>query len=399
MSNNTRNGLTVFLLVLLAGVAFGAGYFVNDMAGVRRGSAQSQADFDLFWEAWDRVEGSFIGELPQDQERTYGAIRGSLAEIDDPYTVFIEPVAREIEREELQGRFGGIGAFVSRPEEGGDVVLEPIPGNPAEAAGVLSGDILLAVDGVEILPELTVEEITALVKGEIGTAVTLTVLHPGASEPVDIEVVRGDILLPSVTYNIVEEDPTIGYVRLARFSGESSGEVAEALQALQEQGAQRFILDVRQNRGGLLDAAVSVADLFLTDGPILYQTSKTEGEQAFNASADTLVPEAPLVVLIDGGTASAAEIVAGALNDRERATLVGPEPSFGKGSVQIVFDLSDGSSVHVTSARWLTPSRKQLDGDGLAPDVLVELTQEALENGRDEVLERAVKFLQETTTP
>ncbi len=397
MSNKARNGLTILLLVLLAVVAFAAGYFVNDMAGVRRGSAQEKQTLDLFWEAWDRVEGSYMGDLPADKQRTYGAIRGSFSAIEDPYTVFIEPVEREQERQELQGRFGGIGAYISRREEGGDVILEPIPGNPAEAAGILSGDILLAVDGVDILPAMTVDEITAMVKGEQGTAVTLTILHPGASQPVDIDVIRGDILLPSVVSNLLPEDQTIGYVRLSRFSGESSEEVGDALLALQDQGAEKFILDVRQNRGGLLDAAVGVADHFLSDGPILFQASKTEGERAFSATAATIVPAAPVVVLIDGGTASAAEIVAGALHDRGRARLIGPEPSFGKGSVQIVFDLSDGSSVHVTSARWLTPNRTQLDGDGLPPDILVEISQEAIENGRDEVLEQAIKTLQETT--
>ena len=249
--------------------------------------------------------------------------------------------------------------------------------------------------GCQILAEMTVEEITDLVKGEKGTAVTLTVRHPGETDSVDIDVIRGDILLPSVIYNLLEEDQTIGYVRLSRFSGESSAEVGDALSDLKEQGAERYILDLRQNRGGLLDAAVGVADHFLSDGPILFQASKSEGERTFNATTATLIPDAPVVVLVDGGTASAAEIVAGALADRGRAQLIGPEPTYGKGSVQVVFDLSDGSSVHVTSARWLTPNRTQLDGDGLEPDILVEVTQEALDNGRDEVIERAIQALQE----
>jgi carboxyl-terminal processing protease len=311
--------------------------------------------------------------------------------------VFIEPAAREVERERLQGTFGGIGAYITRSEDTGEVILEPIPGNPAEAAGILTGDILLAVDGSPISAEMTVPEIIDLVKGEKGTTVILTVRHPGAAEPVDISVVRDDILLPSVAYRLLEQDATIGYIQLSRFSGESSTEVGVALQSLQAQGATQFILDLRQNGGGLRDAAVEVVDHFLADGPVLILESQEEGERIFNATAETIALNEPLVVLVDGGTASASEIVAGALQDRGRAALIGNSPTFGKGSVQLVFDLSDGSSVHVTSARWLTPNRHQIDQSGLQPDVLVEVTQDDIDNGRDPVLDRAVTYLQEAT--
>lgn len=393
MSNRVRNGLTIFMLVLLSLSAFAAGYFANDILN-ENGAALAQEDFDVFWEAWDRIEQFYIGELPTAQERTYGAIRGAVESVNDPYTLFIEPVVRERERESLQGTFGGIGAFLSRPEDGGDIVLEPIPGNPAEIAGILAGDVLVAVDGVEITPEMTVADVADLIKGLKGTTVTLTVIHPGALEPVDIEIERDDILIPSVTYRLLEEDATIGYIQLTRFSGESSNEVADAIRTLQAGGAEKLILDLRQNGGGLLDAAVDVADHFLDGGPVVYQESKTDDDRTFSATSATLAPDMPLVVLVDAGTASASEILAGALQDRERAKLVGGSKTFGKGSVQLVFDLSDGSSIHVTSARWLTPSRQQIDGQGLEPDVLVEITQEAIDNGRDEVLTRAVEFLQ-----
>ena len=155
-----------------------------------------------------------------------------------------------------------------------------------------------------------------------------------------------------------------------------------------------MILDLRNNGGGLLNAAVDIADLFLSDGPILFQVSRDEGEREYLATSETLAPDIPLVVLINGGTASASEIVSGALQDRGRATLIGDHPSYGKGSVQLVYDLSDGSSVHVTSARWFTPDRHQIDQQGLQPDISVEITQEGLDNGRDEVLNRAIEFLQ-----
>jgi carboxyl-terminal processing protease len=395
MSNKVRNSLTILLLVTLMISAFVAGYFIRDIRSTYDASAYDQEDFEVFWEAWGKIEDNFLGEIPNGRQRTYAAIRGSMDALDDPYTVFIEPVAREHEREQLQGKFGGIGAYVSRPEDGGPVILEPIPGNPAEAAGILSGDVLVSVDGELLTADMTVAEVADIVKGDKGTVVVLTVIHQGESEEVDIEIVRADILIPSVTYRIMEEDPQIGYIRLSRFSGESGGEVADALEELLAQGASQFTLDLRQNRGGLLDAAIDISDHFLDGGPVVLQQSKDDGEKTFNATLKTMVPEAPLVILIDGGTASASEIVAGALKDRDRAQLVGNENSFGKGSVQLVFDLDDGSSVHVTSARWFTPKRTQLDGEGLEPDILVELTQEAIDNGRDEVLNRAIQLLQE----
>ena len=386
------------MLVILAASAFAAGFLARELVDGRNNAALAHAEPDeetaLFQEAWALIEGNFLGTLPESRQVTYGAIRGSLATLNDPYTVFIEPAARDVERERLQGSFGGIGAYITRSEETGEVTLEPIPGNPAEAAGILAGDVLLAVDGRAITAEMTVPEIVDLVKGEKGTTVTLTVRHPDAVEPVDIGVVRADILLPSVTYRLLEADPTIGYIALSRFSGESGNEVGAALQDLLAQGATRLVLDLRQNGGGLRDAAVDVADHFLDGGPVLYLESQEEGEIVYNATDETLAPDQPLVVLIDGGTASASEIVAGALSDRQRATLIGSK-SFGKGSVQLVFDLSDGSSVHVTSARWLTPNHRTLDGNGLEPDIPVTTTQEDIDNGRDPVLDRAVQYLQE----
>jgi carboxyl-terminal processing protease len=300
-------------------------------------------------------------------------------------------VAREQERESLRGNFGGVGAVLEL-NESGEIVLSPIEGNPAELAGILEGDILIAVDGQQIDQELSIGDVAELIRGEEGTKVTLTILHPNASEPEDITIVRAAILLPSITFNLLEEDPSVGYIKLSRFSGESNAEMQEALEELKELGAEKLILDLRQNGGGLLDAAVNVSDQYLKEGPVVYQISKDEKEKIFEASNETPADDIPLVVLIDQGTASAAEILAGALQDRDRATLIGTN-TFGKGSVQVAYDLSDGSSVHVTSARWLTPNRHQIDQQGLSPDIPVELTEEAIADGRDEIMEEALAYL------
>lgn len=394
MSTRNRDILTVVLVLLLTMASFTAGFFVNDFVELRGGQITPEdqsGDFAVFWEAWGRIEQNFIGQMPTTKEMTYGAIRGALSVLGDPYTLFIEPVAREQEINSLRGNFGGIGANLQR-NEAGDVVLSPIPGNPAEASGILEGDILLAVDGSAVSTEMTVEDIAMIIRGDVGTAVTLTVMHPEQSEPSDITITRAVILLPSVFSRILPEDPTIGYIRLSRFSGESGGEVESAILSLQEQGAEMLILDLRQNGGGLLDAAVEVGDHFLDEGVVLYQNSRAENEKVFMSTDETVAADMPLVILIDRGTASASEIVAGALQDRERAVLVGTT-TFGKGSVQLVYDLKDGSSVHVTSARWYTPDRNQIDQQGLAPDIEVVPTEAGIADGRDEVLEAAIDYL------
>jgi carboxyl-terminal processing protease len=395
MSMRSRDILTVFLVLLLVLASFAAGFFVNDFLAIQTGqniAGSREETFAVFWEAWGKIEQSYIGDLPGSTEMTYAAIRGAVGILGDPYTVFIEPVAREQERESLRGNFGGIGATLVR-NEAGEVILSPIPGNPAQEAGILEGDILLAVDGLEIREEMTVEEIAQIIRGEEGTAVTLTVVHPDETEPADITIIRAVILLPSVSYQILPQEPTIGYIVLSRFSGESSGEVEAAIFSLQEQGAEKLILDLRRNGGGLLDAAVDIGDHFLDEGVVLYQVSRTEEEKVFMSTDTTAANDMPLVILIDGSTASASEIVAGALRDRDRAILIGTT-TFGKGSVQLVYDLSDGSSIHVTSARWYTPDRHLIDHQGLEPDIVVVPTEEAIANGRDEVLERAVEYLQ-----
>lgn len=381
------------MIALLAAISFGGGFVARELVGdSSRIRGVGGDDFSVFWEAWDRIEASYFGELPSSRQMTYGAVRGAISVLNDPYTVFIEPAARELERDNLRGNFGGIGASV-RQDEDGNFLLAPIAGNPAEAAGILEGDILLAVDGHDISSDMGVEDVVQLIRGEEGEAVTLTVLHPGAAKAISITIIRAAIRLPSVNYRVLEEDRSIGYLQLVRFSAESDIEVGEALVALQEQGVQRLILDLRQNVGGLRDAAVDVSDHFLDQGPVLYQVSKDEDERVFSATEETLAVDMPLVVLVDGGTASAAEIVAGALQDHDRAVLIGLN-TLGKGSVQDVYDLSDGSSIHVTSARWFTPDRNAIDNQGLTPDIIVQPTQEAIDSGVDEILHEAIQYLQ-----
>ena len=363
----------------------------------------TRPDLALFWEAWSLLDRSFFGESPSTTRQLYGAISGLTASFDDPYTLFVEPAPRQLERDDLRGRFGGIGANIE-PTAAGYRLL-PLPQQPAAQAGVQAGDWLVAVDGEPISLEVGLDAVVALVRGEPGSSVTLDVLRgespeAGASEiPLDaeelrFEITRAEIELPSVTWQLLDWDelragdsaltaqipagglPTIGYIRHSLFSERSAAEMRLALDELQADGAERFLLDLRGNPGGLVDTAVAVADLWLDDGVILYELQADGERETFEATAGAL-SDAPLVVLVDGATASASEIVAGALQDRGRAVLVG-EQTFGKGSVQLIYELADGSSLHVTNAQWLTPNEQPIQGQGLTPDEIIPTGEDAL---------------------
>jgi carboxyl-terminal processing protease len=223
--------------------------------------------------------------------------------------------------------------------------------------------------------------------------VVLTVEREGAADPIDLTVVRAVIETPSVFWRILEENPTIGYIQLTSFTERSNDELGQAIDELTEQGAKSFILDIRGNGGGLLETAVDVASQFLDDGVVLQENRKNEGERVYEARGQGKALDQPLVLLVNGGTASASEIVAGALQDRNRAPLIG-EKTFGKGSVQLIYELSDDSRLHVTVAKWFTPNNNAIDGVGLVPDIEVLLTQEDRDNNRDPQLERGISYLQ-----
>jgi carboxyl-terminal processing protease len=345
----------------------------------------------VFWEAWERIEHYFYGELPSPRERTYGAIRGTLALLNDPYTIFVEPQPRELERDHMRGFYGGIGVALQRDEEG-QTVLSPYPDSPAEQTGVHDGDILLAIDGDTISSEASLDDLRSWLRGEIGTTVMLTLSRSRSGDapptpPFDIVVIRDEIQVPSVTWRVLGQAPDVGYIRIESFTERTSSEILPPLQELQQ--AKGLILDLRGNSGGLIDSAITVASQFLDNGAVLYHQVGREQERTSEVQEDGIATDIPLAVLINGKTASAAEIVASALQDHGRAPLIG-ESTFGKGSMQLVYDLSDGSSLHVTSAIWLTPDRHQIQGRGLTPDIYIPHS-----NGPgDKQLDRAVDYLQ-----
>jgi carboxyl-terminal processing protease len=239
---------------------------------------------------------------------------------------------------------------------------------------------------------MTVDDVVTLIRGDVGTIVRLTLRRQSRVESVVVEIERQEIPSPSVEWRMLEEADGVGYIRIMLFSDRTNTELMDALEDLQDQGMTDLVLDLRGNGGGLFDAAIDVSSRFLRDGVVVYQTEKDGHQQAYKVKGGATFAELPLVLLIDGGTASASEIVAGALQDHDRAVLVG-QMTFGKGSVQQAFDLSDGSSVHITASKWLTPNRRQIDQQGLVPDFEVLITDEDRNLGRDTQLERALEVL------
>jgi len=353
----------------------------------------SEKTFQLFWEVWDLVQRHYYDELPDMEQVTYSAIRGMLETLDDRYTAFIEPDVAAILEEDATGKFEGIGAFVDLDESGRLRIVDTFEDGPAEAAGLRAEDRVIAVDGESVVGD-TLYEAIGKIRGPAGTEVALTIEREAAVEPFTVTVERARLEIPVVESEILDDG--IGYVSLHEFSATASEALEDELESLLAQNASTIILDLRQNPGGWLDQAIGVADLFLDDGLVAVERFSDGSERAFRARSGDLAEDVSLVVLVNNGSASASEIVAGALQDRERALLVGTS-TFGKGSVQRPFTLSDGSELRVTVALWFTPDDQRIQGQGLTPDIEVPWTEEQqLEDpDTDPQLERAIEVLLE----
>jgi carboxyl-terminal processing protease len=373
----------VAFFVLVAVSAFLVGVMFE-----RRTNAANDPELATFWEVWDIIEQDFFGEMPSAQERKFGAINGLIASLNDPFTSFAPPELAAARREQIDGHFGGVGIVVRANDSFQVEVMSIIPGNPAEEAGIIAGDIFVGVDD-HPLDGMTTDQVADLVRGEVGTNVKLTMFRPGTGETLDFTIRRAIIETPTV---FSENMDGIGYVRLSTFNGVATSQMEDHLQSLLDEDVEAFVLDLRANGGGLLDESVSIADLFLDEGIVLTQRSSDGSEEVFRSDNGDLAEDLPLIVLVDGGTASAAEVVAGALQDRDRALLVGSE-TFGKGVVQLVYDLVDGSQLRVTSSAWFTPEDHAIHNTGLSPDLEVELAFDI--SGDDLILQEALDYLNE----
>jgi carboxyl-terminal processing protease len=345
--------------------------------------------FQPFWEAWNIVHDEYVDQPVDDLSLMQGAIRGMMDALGDQHSSYMDPKTYQDANDSLSGEYEGIGAWVDTTADY-LTIISPIPGSPADQAGMQSGDKIIAIDG-EDMTGIDAELVRQRVLGPAGSTVVLTVAREGESESLDFSITRDKIVIKSATGEMLEND--IGYVQITTFGDKTTPELRAALEELMAQNPKGLIIDLRNNGGGYLQTSVEVASEFIGDGVILYEQYGDGERTTYRALKDGQATEIPLIVLINEGTASASEIVAGAIQDYGRGKLVGVT-SFGKGSVQNWVPLSnDQGAVRVTIAKWLTPNERTIQGDGLLPDVEVEITDEDRQANLDPQLDKAVEVL------
>lgn len=400
-----RPSRSLVILVSLAVVAtsFSSGWFLGRQQGIRsvvpagegRVTNQGQVsatlgndvDFAQFWNVWNLVKENFYKQPVSDKELFYGALKGMVAATGDRYSVYFDPDEAESFSSALAGKFSGIGAELG-VKDNQLVIVAPLPDSPAETSGLLAGDKILAIDGTETTG-MAVDSAVSLIRGDEGTTVTLTISHDGAADAEDITITRSIITIDSVKWSIDENG--IATINIFEFNQDTSGLFNQAVNDALSKDAKGIVLDLRSDPGGFLTAAIDVASAWIGYQPVVLEKQQ-EQTQAYPGVSAPRLASIPTVVLVDGGSASASEIVAGALQDYGLATLVGTQ-TFGKGSVQDYRDLPDGSSVKITIAQWFTPKGRTINETGITPDAIVEYTKEDADAKRDPQKEKAVEIL------
>lgn len=355
-------------------------------------------EFETFWEAIQLLHRDFYGELPAAEDATYNAIRGVVNELGDPNTSFLTPNEADLFRTNISGSFEGIGARVEWDTEMDTLrITEPFESQPAWQAGLRRGDRILAVDGESIIGSNLTDAVNK-VRGPKGSIVTLTVLRitEEEEETFDIDVERDRIETPTIATDRLGDNDEIAYIKLNTFNRNAGQLVKQTVEDAVQREAVGIVFDLRGNSGGLLQEAVKVANVFLEDAPILIERFSDDRVDHYQTTEKAVAKDLPMVVLVNEGSASASEIVAGALQDNDRAQLVGTV-TYGKGSVQLPHTLKDGGIMRVTVARWYTPNDRTIDGEGLQPDLLVELSEEARNSDADPQLDAALTLLAEET--
>jgi len=381
----------IALSILLAGVI---GHTIGDDGGSGPTTVNVVDPYDTLAEIEAILNQDFVNPDAVDPDALLnGAIQGQIDALGDAHTVYISPEDLALGVDIISGTFEGIGAQVDQdPVTGEIVIVAPFRDSPAEKAGIRAGDVILAVDG-ESTEGWSVAEAVKRIRGEGGTDVTLTISHSdGESE--DLVVTRDTIEIPTVYAAEVKDEngavvEDLAYLEIQQFTNETVGDLSEELTRVVEEGYKGLILDLRRNPGGGLDATVEVADMFLDGGLVLTQVDRDGSRREFNATGGGEAADLPVVILVGKGSASGSEVLAGALRDHGRATLVGDQ-TFGKGSVNHLRDLSNGGALYVTIARWLTPNGEQIEGVGLVPDVPIVLSEDDIANNRDVQLYAAI---------
>ena len=381
--------ISIFLVIVIL-ASFGGGfYFGKSQCKI---CPPEEIDFSLFWEAWAKLQEKFADKEKFDiQEMIYGAISGMVKSLEDPYTTFLNPEDTERFIEDVKGTFEGVGMEIGI-KKGQLQVIAPLEGTPAQKAGLRAGDKIIKVDDT-LTADITVDEAVNLIRGPKGTEVTLTIYREEWETTKEIKIVRGVIEVPSLKWEIIDEN--IAYLKLYQFSEKASFDFSKAAIEILASPCQKIILDLRNNPGGYLEIAQEISGWFLERGQIVVIEDFGAGEEqkVYKAQGNTSLAEYPTVILINQGSASGSEILAGALRDNRGIKLIG-EQSFGKGSVQELERLKGGSSLKITVAKWLTPKGELITDVGLEPDIKVEITEEDYEEGRDPQLDKAIEVIQ-----
>jgi carboxyl-terminal processing protease len=363
-----------FGLVILTSGAFGAGvifggsgYFAPDIVRAQ----DHPAEFAIFWQVWDLAQDHFIDRDALDTTHlTYGAINGLIQALgDEGHTRFLTPEEVVRQRTNMSGSFFGIGARVGM-EDGLPVIVAPFDGSPADKAGVKTGDIIIEVDGEDVTG-LTLDETVERIRGEKGTEVILTIFRPGSNESLEISIIRDEIEVPAASWHMIP-GTDVALIRMSQFSANLDDNIIKTIEEAETAGAVHLILDVRNNPGGLLEQAIRVSSEFLTEGNVLIQEDSEGNRDNFPVRSGGVAPEIPITVLVNRGSASSAEIFAGAIQDHKRGLVIG-ETTFGTGTVLRPFDLDDGSALLLGTSQWLTAKGRLIRKQGIEPDVIIEL--------------------------
>lgn len=378
---NNRVVLGIFVIsmqLVMIAIAFMIGFIVRDWAYGDNPITffQNKSKLALVEEAYNLLNDNAYFPLPAGQSLQYGMIKGMVQTYNEPYTVFVEPPQNELQTQQLQGRYGGIGVRIER-DGSNNVYLYPIADSPAYKAGVRDGDRLFKVEMLEISADTNNDQLQAALRGPIGGKVKITVGHSPDYKPVELTIDRAETALPSTTWNIAPDEPRVGIVHVSVIADTTPDEVSKAIEELKQKGASRFVIDIRNNGGGLVEAGVKFAKLFLKSGIVIEEQYRGQPVNTYKVDKPGPYADLPMVVLVNQGTASSAEIFTGAIKGQKRALIVGTR-TYGKDTIQLVFNLSDGSSLHVTAAHWWVPNLSPtIGGSGVQPDVPVDEKAEA----------------------
>jgi carboxyl-terminal processing protease len=357
------------------------------------GGELETVNMQLFWDTWNILSGRYVDPHMLDtQKMIYGAIKGMVEAVGDPYTIFMNPKENKEFQDMLEGTLEGIGAELT-VRNGVLTVISPLKNSPAKKAGLQPEDIIYKIDG-ELAEELTFEEAVLKIRGQKGTKVTLTVVRKSHDEPIDVVITRDSITVDSVTWKMKGD---IAVIEINQFGKNTTFEFGKIINEILSNRPKGIILDLRYNGGGFLEGAVDIASEFMDKGKVLtIKKRNPEEDEVIFVNGQARIVSTPLAVLINKGSASASEIVAGALQDNKRAMIIG-ENSFGKGTVQEVESLIGGASLRVTIAKWFTPNDVNISEKGITPDIIVERKAEDLENGSDPQLDKAIEYINEQT--